>query len=122
MTNTKNDNTIEGAKPSFTPGPWAIWKLAPSSDPKERDIITTIDGETEICGIIQNPNDSSLIAAAPELYEALRIAEVRLEQAMGKLQYFKDSNFPNRQSLLNYIRTDIATIKSALAKAIGEGV
>lgn len=55
-----------------TPAPWRPWRLAPDSDPNERLIITTGDGEEEVTGIIYNDDDAELIAAAPDLYEALR--------------------------------------------------
>lgn len=54
-----------------TQGTWVEWKLAPDSDSEQRSIITTEDGETEITGIVYNPADISLIAAAPELLEGM---------------------------------------------------
>src|ERR1041385_7197524 len=56
----------------FTPGPWTVWRLAPDSDPKERLIVTTADGEMEICGIVEDEANARLIAAAPALYEACK--------------------------------------------------
>jgi hypothetical protein len=64
-----------------TPGPWIVWKLAPDSDPQERVIITTADGEEEICGIVHRAEDARLIAAAPELLASLRA----MQAAYGKL-------------------------------------
>lgn len=54
-----------------TPGPWKTWTLSPDSDPECRLIVTTDDGEAEVCGIVPNPEDARLIAAAPELLELL---------------------------------------------------
>lgn len=57
---------------AITNGPYIPWKLAPDSDPKERFIVTTEDGETEICGPIDNPLDAPLLAASWELLKALK--------------------------------------------------
>lgn len=58
--------------PQFTPGDWIKWRLSPDSDPQERVIVTTADGETEICGIVENEADADLIIAAPNLYTFLQ--------------------------------------------------
>jgi hypothetical protein len=59
--------------PKHTPGPWNVWRLAPDSDPDQRQIVVAGVGcETEICGIIYNDADAALLAAAPELLEALK--------------------------------------------------
>jgi hypothetical protein len=49
---------------THTPGPWSIYRLAPDSDVRERLIVVTEDGETEICGAVENEADAHLIAAA----------------------------------------------------------
>jgi hypothetical protein len=64
-----------------TPGPWATYRLARDSDLKERLIVVTRDGETEICGVIHNEADACLIAAAPEL---LAIAQFALDYLDGQ--------------------------------------
>lgn len=55
-----------------TLGPWRTWRLAPDSDEQQRHIIVSNNGETEITGIIYNDEDAQLIAAAPDLLEALK--------------------------------------------------
>jgi hypothetical protein len=65
-----------------TKGPWAVWTLAPDSDPDERHIVTTQDGETEICGICNNPDDADLIATAPEMLALLE--EIRGAAQIGQ--------------------------------------
>jgi len=52
----------------FTPGPWVISNSG--SAYMEGTIILTSDGYREIAGVWQD-EDAHLIAAAPELYEAL---------------------------------------------------
>lgn len=54
-----------------TPGPWSVWQLSPDSDKEERLIITTTDGETEICSFVHNPADAPVLAAAQEMLAAL---------------------------------------------------
>ncbi len=76
---TKKDDDCQARVPSGslsgpTPGPWMKWKLGPDSDPEERWIVTTVDGEREICGIVYREQDADLLAAAPELLEACKMA------------------------------------------------
>lgn len=58
-----------------TPGPWVPWELA-WEEPEYgaaagKAIITTADGEDEVCGIVYNKDDAKLIALAPEMYSIL---------------------------------------------------
>lgn len=46
-----------------TPG-IITWRLAPESDPDERMILTTADGESEITGIIYREDDAEFFASA----------------------------------------------------------
>src|SRR4051812_3580578 len=55
-----------------TPGNWVAWQLAPDSDPQERHIVTTEDGEVEVCGLIENDHDARLLAASPQLAAMLQ--------------------------------------------------
>ena len=73
-----SENSVPKVPPAgvsdYTPGPWTVWQLAPDSDPQERHII--VAGEyygTEICGIVENVADAELMAAAPEMLEALKV-------------------------------------------------
>ena len=59
---------------AHTPGPWATYRLSPDSDPRERLIVISNDGETEISGVIHSEADARLIAAAPELFALARLA------------------------------------------------
>ena len=66
---------------TLTKGPWIVWQLAPDSvaygDDAGKRIITTANGEEEVCGIVPSEHDAALIAAAPDLYKAaLRMAPV----------------------------------------------
>jgi hypothetical protein len=55
-----------------TPGNWVAWQLAPDSDPQERHIATTEDGEIEVCGRVENDHDARLLAASPQLAAMLQ--------------------------------------------------
>lgn len=70
-----------------TPGPW-IWEAGYHEDPghysglhcgidPDRYVVRSCDG----CAIIKNESDARLIAAAPEMLEALRYASQLLEDA-----------------------------------------
>jgi hypothetical protein len=55
---------------------WKVWHLPPEDEHGNQldspgVLITTEDGETEITGIVHDPRPASLIAAAPEMLEAL---------------------------------------------------
>jgi hypothetical protein len=41
-----------------TQRPWVVWRLAPDSDPQQRHIITTADGEEEITAIVHRKVDA----------------------------------------------------------------
>jgi hypothetical protein len=67
-----------------TPGPWTVWQLAPDSDPHERHIVVAgEDYGIEVCGIVGNVLDAELIAAAPEMLEALRAVREWLGRRAG---------------------------------------
>jgi len=76
---TDNNQLKPYTKANFTPAPWSIWPLAPDSDARQRNIITTADGEKEICGIIESDADAKLIAAAPDLYDIIRFAAEEID-------------------------------------------
>jgi hypothetical protein len=80
-----------------TPGPWVVWALAKDSDPEERQIVTTADGEVEVCGIIEREADAELIAAAPDLL-------VLLEQVRDAIENRASAG---RESVLRYLSTRI---------------
>ena len=67
------------------------------------------------CGNFENNNDKRLIAAAPELYEALRMYQEVFEE-IRKSAWFLDANFHEIMSL-NKVMT---AADAALAKAGGE--
>jgi len=79
MKTKQEEATPFGEQPKFTPGPWVVWRLAPDSDARERMIVTTADGEIEVCGIVENEDDAYLIAAAPEMYALLKAAQAYIE-------------------------------------------
>lgn len=70
-----------------TPGDWDKWKLAPDSDPTERLIITSDDGESEICGIVEMEVDANFIALArtalPRALEIIREQAEEIQKLKG---------------------------------------
>jgi hypothetical protein len=92
-----------------TPAPWATYRLSPDSDPQERLIIVTGNGQTEICGVIDNEADAHLIAAAPKMLEALHLCEDVLAD-LARL----DDGTPSI-SALNMARTAIAEAAGAVS-------
>ena len=75
---TANREIKTMARP-ITAGEWITWKLSPDSDKEERFIVTTADGETEICGIVYNETDAAAIAAVPKLIETLETLRADFE-------------------------------------------
>lgn len=57
-----------------TPLPWAVWKLSPDSDPQERHIIITADGEQEITGIVDQEADARHIVRCVNSHDNLLAA------------------------------------------------
>lgn len=63
----------------ITAGEWKAFQLSPDSDKKERCIVTTKDGDVEICGIINNKADALVLGASKKLLEALKLCKSVLE-------------------------------------------
>jgi hypothetical protein len=62
-----------------TPGPWLIHKFNRSNKPESvRQEIATVNDGTPICSLTGNEANANLIAAAPELLVALKIAHAAL--------------------------------------------
>ena len=102
---------------SFTPGPWAIYVNAPS------DVVIrkmSKDGY-ELCAIARVSSgyaNARLIAAAPELLEALQWYEAKAVQ-MGRAAIDQDSKL--LLELMKEIAVEYgAQARAAIAKATGE--
>ena len=95
----------------ISPAPWYIEKdtevLCAKSEFYKYPIV-------DDCGNFENNNDERLIAAAPELYEALRMYQEVFEN-IRKSAWFLDANFHEIMSL-NKVMT---AADAALAKAGG---
>ena len=96
----------------ISPAPWHIEKnagvLCAKSERYKHPIV-------DDCGNFENNNDKRLIAAAPELYEALRMYQEAFEE-IRKSAWFIDANFYEIMNL-NKVMT---AADAALAKAAGE--
>ena len=95
----------------ISPAPWYIEKetmaLCAKSEYYKYPII-------DDCGNFENDNDMRLTAAAPELYEALRMYQEVFEE-IRKSAWFLDANFHEIMSL----NTVMTAADAALAKAGG---
>ena len=97
----------------ISPAPWTV---------DNHNNIRTDDGHTLAATIISNSygldrteNNALIIAAAPELYEALRMYQEAFEE-IRKSAWFLDANFHEIMNL-NKVMT---AAEAALAKAAGE--
>lgn len=115
MSTDPNMTSVEDCGPAFTPGPWhgdyvRILCAKPSGDDKAdtKNLVALVyscrDGELN--------KNRNLIAASPELYEAL-------ELCIGDLETFHVS-CTCRPPITEHERTNLARAKAALAKARGE--
>ena len=95
----------------ISPAPWYIEKntgvLCAKSERYKHPIV-------DDCGSFENNNDKRLIAAAPDLYEALRMYQEVFEK-IRKSAWFIDANFHEIMSL-NKVMT---AADAAIAKAGG---
>jgi hypothetical protein len=106
------DKALLLATPSaHTAGPWATLALAPDSDPQERVIVVTADGNTEICGIVAKQADACLIAAAPDMLQALEEAEYALRNAADQYPCDKGRRSAVLDGRLRIIRAAIVRAK-----------
>ena len=93
-----------------TPGPWRWWtscsfnRLSSDATGKDGDVLRAVKYRDGVAGIEGSEADMRLIAAAPDLLEALRVAYRHID--------------PN--GLRRSHGKDIALIDAALAKATGE--
>ena len=92
-----------------TPGPWDIG-YAQGND----IVIVGLEGVVEICTVWSDPDacDARLIAAAPELLEALKVAACEIAD-WGS---YASEYFQNKHDL----QGAISRAKAAIAKATGE--
>jgi hypothetical protein len=103
-------STIAKAIP--TQGPWKVFQLAPDSDPAERFIIVSADGETEVCGPVDNAADAPVLAAAWEMREALENADLRCTQARLA------SNISKKANQADFLRGELERIQAVCRAAI----
>lgn len=74
------------AAPKFTPGPWVAWSSCGAVRTTDDRAIASVYGhngkpDIDAPGVAEN---LALIAAAPDLYEALRVARSQLETLGGR--------------------------------------
>lgn len=51
---------------------WSVWKLAPDSDRRQRHIITTHDGDDEVCGMLPEHAAEEIVAAHNKVVREMR--------------------------------------------------
>lgn len=103
--------------PAFTPGPWAVGfsdgsgktYITAGDHPARNDVpVVVVSGAEDDWGFthgVQNPDDARLIAAAPELYSALRAFVAAVEDDVEPL--------PGTKWYL-----ELTAARAALAKAV----
>lgn len=98
--------TMTTDKPKWTQGPW----FSEKPDRRGRYHITAMQGPLNVCPAIAHGGyDARLIAAAPELYDALARAEQKLSAYVGVCKGDKELT-----------DTILPMTRAALAKARGE--
>lgn len=104
---------------SYTPGPWKARELKRKSPMKPAYYVETTDLMVVAGGEILVKANANLIAAAPELYEALEAMQKAVDEFFPEVS--EDSTgacLLNRRAILNGAQTRAA---KALAKAGGKG-
>jgi hypothetical protein len=114
----KSGAVVSGApaKPAWTPGPWVAQK-APHGpidifDGRGRDVVTVYGGGV---GAEDQNGNARLIAAAPELYEALLKAEQFISNGV-ELGFIRMPDVETPDSA----HDTLPAVRAALAKARGE--
>jgi hypothetical protein len=89
----------------YTKGPWVADKFGDIDGPNGEPIATTdgVPGIEDVAGA-----NARLIAAAPDMYEALRVAEIASEELC------------QGQDAANECWNTLRTIRAAIAKAEGK--
>jgi len=76
------------SKTTYTPGPWRTWELAPDVETYGKNagrvIVTTQDGEVEICGPCPRDPDARVISWVPELMDASRDTIQRFDELLSR--------------------------------------
>jgi hypothetical protein len=84
---------------------WIVWQLANDSftygDKAGKYIVVTEDHEDEVCGVVTDPAYAPMLAAAPELRDALVLAE-------NFVAGFEDDPANDVKTLLKMMREAIA--------------
>lgn len=95
----------------YTKGPWKVWKFARTDKPESiRQEVGTINEGTPICQLTGNEPNASLIASAPELFEACVTAFHFIDD---------DHSKPRADNALSK-QTILTMIKYAINKAEGK--
>ena len=97
-------------KTAWTPGPWRVNRVGPY----EEYWVTNDHYDAGPARIVMKEADARLIAAAPELYEALERTNGLVAEAAMTGFNFHDGNWAER------LFENQATISNALRKARGE--
>lgn len=99
-----------------TPGPWSWWtsnsvlRLSSDATRKDGDVLHAVV-HRNFADVVCSEADRNLIAAAPDLYEALAEAVEWMDVTNGYVQTM-DSNFDN---------APLTKARAALSRAEGEG-
>lgn len=99
----------------YTAGPWAVFILADDTETYGNiagmPIVTADDDNSEVCGACANPADAHLIAAAPDMLDALK----GIESTFVFLDSLTAGWEPQHTNCLKAL----AAVRAAIAKAEG---
>lgn len=100
---------------SFTPGPW---KAVPPAHGNPTEYLCVQIGEDENYSTLElKPADAKLIAASPEMYDALLPI---LDEAKERADYMHDTWNPDYHVELTLTIAELRAIHNALSKSRGE--
>lgn len=121
-----NDSGVPDKKEKWTPGPWEIDRESFNTDDKEGKLCSIRGKFPEDWHVAEVWNDieekkadanAQLIAAAPELYEALLAITQKVEEAGSMGQGILDTG---GRLDLHFTAAELKAIEAALSKARGE--
>lgn len=109
------------SKPAFTPGPWKVYRTKFFGVPDDKQRLCVGTDKYSICKLTGSEgndealSDAQLIAAAPDMYEALEDAVESMEYALTYIVGLvgRDSDAEK------YLNMSLRWSRSALAKARG---
>lgn len=102
--------------PAYTPGPWRVDRLKVRGN---QDHIVVANCDYDMMSYEEGGANARLIAAAPELLEALRDCDRMVDRVMARLGGNGTPTKPDASWAREVLRTEQSKARAALAKAEG---